>query len=131
MSEMRRKSDRVRAQVPVQLKDVGGAGVTVDMSATGVYFVTDAIMAAGQSIRFSIEFQNAADPTSLLYLECVGEVARVESVDGKLGAGIRITESRLERRDRRSQDDRLTRLAPRAERRRPWERRVVEPETGN
>jgi len=126
MGDMRRINDRVRAQVPVRLEDEGVDGMTLDLSPTGLFMVTDARLAAGQTIRFSIEFENSADPNGLLYLECFGEVVRVESTDGKTGVGIRIGESHLERRDRRSQAER--RRSARPERRRPWDPRTPEPE---
>ena len=51
---------------------------------------------------------------------------RVEPLEGKTGVGIRITESHLERRDRRSQAER--RRSSRPERRRPWDPRSSETE---
>jgi len=104
MSDMRRSSDRIRAQVPVRLHDGGAQAMTLDLSATGLFLVTDAVIEIRKTIRFSIEFENNADPHVRLFMECFGEVARVEQRDGKTGLGIRITEYKLERRDRRSRE---------------------------
>ena len=115
-----RENHRVRAQVPLRLKSDQAKGVTVNMSATGVYFVTDAALSAGQPVRFSIQFENNTDPSGILFLECEGNVTRVEHAGEKFGVGIRILESRLERRDRRVQNIPEAR-AGQPERRRPWQ----------
>ena len=97
-NDRRRSTDRVHAQLAVHFED-GDAGETRNISPTGVYLVVEKTIAAGVPIRFSIEFQGAPANLGPLYLECVGEVVRAEDVGGKLGVGIRISESRLERRD--------------------------------
>lgn len=94
MSRPPRKHERVSAVVPVRLSD-GGGGVTRDLSPAGVFFVVDQNMEAGQTLRFTLEFENPSGP---LYLDCVGEVVRVEDSEGKRGVAVRIVESRLERR---------------------------------
>src|SRR5688572_26721199 len=103
MADDGRQNQRVSAQVPLRLKGDAAKGVTANMSARGVFFVTDAALSEGQPIRFSIEFENCTDPAGILYLECEGAVARVEHAGEKFGVGVRILESRLERRDRRVQ----------------------------
>ena len=97
-TDRRRASDRVTAELAVRFED-GGFGETRNMSPTGVFLVVEKNITAGTPIRFSIEFQGAPANLGPLYLECVGEVVRAEDVAGKLGVGIRILESRLERRD--------------------------------
>jgi len=97
-SDRRRSSDRVSAELAVRFED-GEAGETRNISPTGVFLVVEKNITAGMPIRFSIEFQAAPANLGSLYLECVGEVVRAEDVAGKLGVGIRITESKLERRD--------------------------------
>jgi hypothetical protein len=52
-------------------------------------------MAPGSQLRFTVEFGSAA---GTFHLDCVGEIVRVENVEGKIGVGARIIESRLERR---------------------------------
>ena len=92
-----RKNDRVSAKVPVHV-ETGAAGVTRDVSPSGVYFVIDEQLVAGQTIRFAIEFA-ALDRGGPLHLDCVGTVLRVEDAGGKCGVAVAISESRLERRE--------------------------------
>ena len=92
-----RQNDRVVAMLPVRFED-GGVGVTRNLSPGGVYFVLDESIVAGHSIRFSLEFSTGDSFASDLYLECVGQVVRVESVGTKLGVAVKLTDSRLERR---------------------------------
>jgi hypothetical protein len=94
MSGEARRCARVAADVRVLLAD-GCEGVTRDVSASGIYFVTDADLAEGGPIRFSVEFGSEAGK---MYLECCGEVVRIERGGGKLGVAARITESRLQRK---------------------------------
>jgi hypothetical protein len=51
-------------------------------------------MAVGNSIRFTMEFTSH---NLSYYLDCVGEIVRMEEVQGKRGVGVRITTSKLER----------------------------------
>jgi len=92
-----RQNDRVVAMLPVRFED-GGVGLTRNLSPGGVYFVVDESVVAGNAVRFSLEFTSGDAVAADLYLECVGEVVRVESVGGKLGVAVKLTESRLERR---------------------------------
>jgi hypothetical protein len=92
-----RQNDRVSAMLPVHIED-GGVGVTRNLSPGGVYFVVDESIVAGQPMRFSLAFNTGDSMGADLYLECVGEVVRVEPVGEKLGIAVRLTESRLERR---------------------------------
>jgi len=94
MSRQPRESERVDARVCVKLED-GSAGETRNLSPSGIYLVTDAQMRVGSGVRFSVEFQEVGGS---FHLDCVGEIVRMESVEGKTGVGVRITQSRLERR---------------------------------
>jgi hypothetical protein len=94
MSRRPRGSERVDARVCVKLED-GTTGETRNLSPSGVFLVTDAPMKVGSGVRFSVEFQEVGGS---FYLDCVGEIVRMESVEGKTGVGVRITQSRLERR---------------------------------
>ena len=95
MTRPPRKHERVSAVVPVAMEG-GAGGLTRDLSPAGVYFVTADKPRSGESVRFTLEFNN---PAGKLYLDCVGEVVRVEDSGGKVGVAVRITESRLERRE--------------------------------
>jgi hypothetical protein len=74
--------------------DSGAEGITRDLSPAGVYFVTSEGLRAGDILRFTVEFDS---PSGKLFLDCTGEVVRVEDSDGRTGVAVKITESRLER----------------------------------
>ena len=93
MAELRRAQQRVSAVLPVKVEG-RAAGVTRDISPSGIYFETDQEMADGGTIHFTLEFDN---PSGKLLLECSGEIVRVEKAGGKVGVAAKIVESRLER----------------------------------
>lgn len=96
----KRQHDRVQAQVPVAMED-GDSALTRDVSPGGVFIQTDGFFEVGQTLHFSIEFDNPIDGGGALCLDCVGAVVRVEREGGRVGVGVSINESRLERRARR------------------------------
>ena len=93
MAELRRAQQRVSAVLPVKVEG-RAAGVTRDISPSGIFFETDMKMADGGTIHFTLEFDN---PSGKLLLECSGEIVRVEKAGGKIGVAAKIVESRLER----------------------------------
>src|SRR5262249_4563014 len=93
MAELRRAQQRVSAVLPVKV-DGHAAGVTRDISPSGIFFETDMEMTNGSAIHFSLEFDN---PSGKLLLECSGEIVRIEKAGGKIGIAAKIVESRLER----------------------------------
>lgn len=95
MAKTPRKHERVAAAIPVRL-EAGGEGMTRDLSPAGVYFVVNEGFHVRDSIRFTLEFDT---PSGKLYLDCVGEVVRLEESEGRAGVAVKITESRLERRN--------------------------------
>jgi hypothetical protein len=95
MSRPPRRHDRVNAVVPVRM-DSGKEGITRDLSPAGVYFVTGENLRPGEVLRFTVEFDS---PSGKLFLDCSGEVVRVEDANGRTGVAVKITESRLERSD--------------------------------
>ena len=90
---VRSGQQRVSAVIPVT---VGGthAGMTRDISPSGIFFETDAKMSAGAPIHFSVTFDS---PPGKLRLECTGEIVRIEDLGGRTGVAVKIVESRLER----------------------------------
>ena len=90
-SAKRSREERVAAALPVSLDR--GAGITRDVSASGVFFETDVNYAPGSEISFSIELQG---PAGKMMLRCQGQIMRVEDRGGKVGVAAKITESRLE-----------------------------------
>ena len=89
-----RRHERVSAAIPVSIEG-GARGETINVSPTGIYFITDAALSEEGPLRMTLEFESASGK---MCLECVGEIVRVERGDGKLRVAARITESRLERR---------------------------------
>jgi hypothetical protein len=95
MAGSARQHERVNATIPVAIEG-GGKGETLNVSPTGIFFVTDKELTDGGPLRLTLEFDN---PSGKLYLECVGEIVRVEKENGKVRVAARISESRLERRN--------------------------------
>jgi hypothetical protein len=92
-----RDHNRVKAEVAVEFED-GTSARTRDVSPVGVFIATDGPFQIGQTLRFSIDF-DSHDRGADLVLHCVGVVTRVVSDDGtRLGIGVSIRESRLDRR---------------------------------
>jgi hypothetical protein len=96
MAKEPRRSQRVGASIPVRL-DNSAAGVTRDISPNGVYFVIDEKLESGQTIRFTMEFDDPGG--GVLHLDCIGRIVRIEENGGKAGVAVAIVESRLARRE--------------------------------
>ena len=86
-----RSEERVRAALPVNLGNA--SGTTRDVSASGIFFETDAAYAIGNSIRFSVDLDT---PGGRMVLKCSGEIVRLEPQDERVGVAVQITESHLE-----------------------------------
>jgi hypothetical protein len=87
----KRSKERVSTALPVILGQA--AGVTRDVSASGIFFETSAALDAGGSIDFSIELES---PGGKMLLICSGEIVRKESRGDRLGVAVKITDSRME-----------------------------------
>ena len=74
VSEERRKGERYRLALPVQLND--GIGTTYDISTSGIFFETDRAYAIGETIQFSLHFEHET-------IQCETRVVRVEPRRGK------------------------------------------------
>ena len=86
-----RREERVERALPV---DLGGAqGVTRNVSASGVYFETDANYAVGGEIGFVVDLETTGVK---MVLKCRGEIVRVTQGDGKIGVAVKIVESTME-----------------------------------
>jgi hypothetical protein len=89
--EENRKEQRVRTALRV---DLGGesTGVTRDVSASGVFFETEASYDRGAAIRFHIEIDT---PSGSMILSCRGKVVRIERREAGVGLAVTILESTL------------------------------------
>jgi hypothetical protein len=88
-----RLEERFESIMPIELD--GGRGETRNVSASGMYFLTDVPLEQGMPLRFRLRFQQASSGPYLLRGEA--RVVRVEQVDGKLGVGALISHYELER----------------------------------
>jgi hypothetical protein len=91
MANAQRAEERVNAKLPVEFEH--GKGITRDVSASGVFFETNAACELGSELDFALEFDSPGGP---LLLRCKGTVVRVEQRDGKMGIAAKITESCFE-----------------------------------
>jgi hypothetical protein len=88
LDQRHRKEERVGAALPV---DLGNAtGITRDVSASGVFFETDASYALGSTISFTVELDT---PGGKMLLKCQGEIVRIEQRLERVGVAVKITES--------------------------------------
>ena len=85
-----RSEERVPAALRVSLD--GGSGLTRDVSASGIFFETDASYASGSHIRFTVDI---GTPGGDMVLSCHGNIVRVEQRGAKVGVAVKITESSI------------------------------------
>ena len=86
----KRREERVAASIPVDLTK--GSGMTRDVSATGIFFETEAQYAKGNTLDLTVEFDT---PAGSLQLKCQGEIVRVEQRGALVGVAVKITDSIL------------------------------------
>lgn len=80
----KRREKRVSASLPV---DVGGApGVARDVSASGMFFETDAVLSVGRPIDVALDLDT---PWGKVIFKCTGKVVRLEPHDRKVGVAVR------------------------------------------
>jgi Tfp pilus assembly protein PilZ len=79
--EERRKGERFKLAVPVQLND--GTGTTCDISTSGIFFETERTYSIGDTIRLSLSFEHET-------LQCEARVVRVEPRNGQFGAAVEL-----------------------------------------
>src|SRR5262245_25156914 len=89
---MREHLDRRQAgRYPVTL-DVAvdhHKAISRDVSASGIYFETDASLSRGQTISFAFTLERVY-PDVRLDVQCVGTIVRVERRDGRRGVAVTI-----------------------------------------
>lgn len=68
-------------------------GMTRDVSASGIFFETEASDSLGDMISFTVEFDT---PGGKRMLRCQGDVVRIEPRNTGVGVAVKITESRIE-----------------------------------
>ena len=86
----KRREELVAASLPVALANA--SGMTRDVSATGIFFETEAQYSKGNTIDLTVELNT---PAGKLQLKCQGEIVRVEQRDTRVGVAVKITDSIL------------------------------------
>lgn len=94
-----RKEERFDTTLPVKLER--GGGVARNVSATGIYFVTEQALKAGATVTLALDFQDF--PGGPIQVNCIARVVRIERQGAKkkgVAAAIQSFEfHRLPRRD--------------------------------
>lgn len=89
----RRQAQRIAVPLSVELEN--GKGVTRDVSAAGVFFVTDLAFSIDKPINLCLVLERV-DPVGPLRVRCHGRVVRVEGTDGARGVAVAIVSHNLE-----------------------------------
>lgn len=82
----KRREKRVSAALPVDLG--GAAGIARDVSASGMFFETDASYAIGSPISLAFDLDT---PWGKVMFKCQGKIVRLESRDQKVGVAVQFT----------------------------------------
>lgn len=81
-----RLEQRLPSQFPIKLAEA--EGLTLNISASGVFFELEKNQVEGSEIAFTIELQTPGGPLSLA---CKAEVVRVQELNGKYRIAAKIT----------------------------------------
>lgn len=82
-----RKEERFETELALRLAG-GGEGVARNVSPSGIFFVTDAVLEAGQPVEFTLEFQDF--PSGPVEVNCSARVVRVVEQGASWGIGAAI-----------------------------------------
>lgn len=88
-----RREERFESTLALRLDK--GRGIARNVSANGIYFVTDVALQEGAPFSFTLDFDNY--PGGALRVKCAARVIRVEVLDDKLGVGAAISSMQLQR----------------------------------
>jgi hypothetical protein len=91
----KRTEERVDAALPVRLDHA--SGITRNVSASGLYFETQAAVSAGGQISFTVDLEVAG---AAMVLSCLGEIVRVHQRGDYQGVAVRILDSTLRTQSR-------------------------------
>ena len=83
-----RRDERFETESLLRLEG-GGEGVVRNVSASGIYFVTDAALKEGQPVKFTLDFQNF--PSGPIAVNCIARIVRVEERGSGKGIGAAIS----------------------------------------
>ena len=88
-----RRDKRYPADLTVVFE--GGSGAVRNVSASGVYFVTDAELREGQPVKFSLNFDHF--PSGPIAVNCTARVVRVEEQGARNGVAVEISDFEFRR----------------------------------
>lgn len=91
MSVEHRSEPREALALPVVFA-VGGQGVTRDISASGLFFLTDVEQQMGSELALEIKLRASADPVKLV---ARGKVVRIEKQNHRMGVAVQLLNSYL------------------------------------
>lgn len=74
--------------LPIDLE--GTAGIARDVSASGIFFETDAAYAIGSPVNLALDLDT---PWGKVMLRCEGKIVRVERRDEKIGVAVQFSDS--------------------------------------
>ena len=83
-----RGADRFNTELAVEM--AGVHGLTRNISASGIYFETEAVQVPGSRVRFTVEVHVHGEKFKLA---CEGEVVRVDRYGGALGIAAKLERS--------------------------------------
>ena len=81
-----RKDERFDTALPLRLEQ--GEGVVRNVSASGIYFVTDVALQQGEPVKFTLQFESF--PGGPIQANCIARVVRVEEQGEKRGVAASI-----------------------------------------
>lgn len=81
-----RQEERFDTTLAVRLEQ--GGGIARNVSATGIYFVTDVAFEVGARVKLALDFQNF--PGGPIQVNCVAQIVRIEAQGEKNGVGAAI-----------------------------------------
>ena len=82
-----RRDERFDTNLPVRLEQ--GEGVVRNVSANGIYFVTDVALQQGAPVKFTVDFQNF--PGGPVSVSCIARIVRVEQQGERNGVAASIS----------------------------------------
>ena len=82
-----RKDERYGADLTVRFE--GGEGAVRNVSASGIYFLTDVALKEGQPVRFTLDFESF--PSGPISVNCIARIVRVEEQGARKGIAAAIS----------------------------------------
>lgn len=81
-----RQEERFDTTLAVRLEE--GGGIARNVSASGIYFVTDVALEVGARVKLALDFQNF--PGGPIQVNCVARIVRIDAQGARNGVGAAI-----------------------------------------